>query len=300
MAQPSYPGSEIPPMAIVVDPVCHGCTANHPSHCEKCVVTNGRCRAYDIGPWIGVAIVMVTLMTLLALSGVARGADIRLDLTKYGTPDQTGILHGRYLIGFDGRTRCPRWVLERLDSQQVKASIEREGGFRSDSLIPPEFRVGAADYAGSGFDIGHMAPFNTHRTSDDDGASTFVFSNAAPQVPEFNRGLWRTLEAELHDLAETQRLWVMTCPLWIPQGGKLSVGTIGKNGVWIPSHCGKAVLIEGAKGVRLQAWILPNKELKGRDTKEFVVSTNEFETAAGLDLWTELPDDTEARLEAVR
>lgn len=228
----------------------------------------------------------------------SRGAEKPVDLSKYGTPDATGVSAGRYLVGYDGRTRCPRWVLERLDPVQVRVKIEREGGFRPDTRIPSEFRAGSSDYAGSGFDIGHMAPFATHRTSEDDGASTFVFSNAAPQRPEFNRGLWRSLEAEIRSLAETQVVYVVTCPLWIPQDGKLSIETIGPHCVWVPTHCGKAILVENQGKIRLQSWVMPNVELKGRTTDEFVVTTDQFETVSGLDVWSGLPDKQEVELEA--
>lgn len=276
----SYPGSEIPPESRITED-------------ERLVPPAVRGLA-----WI--AILFAAVLIVLALVGVACGDDVRISLSKYGVPDQTGVLHGRYMLGYDGRTRCPRWVLERLDRKQVAASIDREGGFRSDTLVPPEFRVMASDYAGSGYDIGHMAPFNTHRTSDEDGSSTFMFSNAAPQLPEFNRGLWRTLEAEIHGLAERDPVWVVTCPLWIPESGKLVVKTIGRSGVWVPTHCGKAILSETAKGVRLRAWIMPNRELKGRETREFVVSIDDFERMSGLDLWAELPDEIENKLESVK
>ncbi len=287
---------------------------DHQKFCPGCGMTKGFCRPecdfdadFDLEEDNLLFDIFLALMAALLISVAyltarpAIGAEPLKELTKYGVPDSTGVSRGRYLAGYDGRTRSPRWVLERLDSKQLKVTVDRDSeSFHADREVPSELRVDAGDYRGSGFDIGHLAPAATHRTNQADLDSTFLFSNATPQQPQFNRGLWRTLESEVRTRAEASPVWVITCPLWIPSGGTLQIRTIGPHGVWVPSHCGKAVLIEGAKGVSVESWILPNVELKGRETAEFRVSVDEFETAAGLDLWNELPDEIETKIEALK
>lgn len=245
--------------------------------------------------WIGF---LAFVLALIFQPRQSQGGEVDLKLVKWGVPDGTGLQRGRYLIGFDGRTRCPRWVLEHLDRSRLVARVDRDSeSFRPDGDIPEEFRSTAADYRASGFDIGHMAPANNHRASQADLDWTFLFSNAAPQDPQFNRGLWRMLEAQIKETGETAPAWVVTAPLWIPTDGKLSVGTIGPHGVWIPTHCGKSVLVERNGSVELKAWILPNRDLKGEELETFEVSIDVFERAAGFDCWAELPDEQEKRLE---
>ena len=234
-------------------------------------------------------------------SALVFGSEPHKDLTKYGVPDGSGHVRGSYLLSIDGRTRSANWILERLDRGSLAAKVDRDTeSFRPDPGTGEEFRATAVDYRGSGFDIGHLAPANNHRTSQADLDSTFLFSNAAPQLPQFNRGLWKSLESEVHETAKEFPLWVITAPLWIPEKGKLSVETIGPNGVWIPSHCGKCVLMERNDKVELKAWIMPNRDLKGRDLEEFTVSVDQFEKAAGFDCWAGLPDDVEKRLEGAK
>ena len=229
------------------------------------------------------------------------GAEPHKDLTKYGVPDGSGILREKYLLGYDGRTRSARWVLERLDKASLGKKVDRDTErFVADSQAGEEFRATAADYRATGFDIGHLVPADTHRLSQSDLDSTFLFSNATPQLPEFNRGLWKSLEGEVREIGETSPVWVITAPMWIPTEGKLTVGIIGPHGVWIPSHCGKAALIERGSEIELKAWIMPNRDLKGRKMEEFEVSIDAFESAAGFDCWSELPDETEKKLEAAK
>lgn len=284
----------------VPDAECPACVGREAADCDD--GESAFSKAFDrIAVWILISIGILALLAIAGAAICAQGAEPDKLLTKYGVPDGTCVVRGRYGIGYDGRSRCPRWVLERLDGRQLATKVDRDTeSFHPDQGVPKEFRATVEDYRGSGFDIGHMAPANTHRTNQEDLDSTFLFSNATPQLPEFNRGLWRTLEAEVRTRGETASVWVVTCPLWIPSKGKLEVRTIGPHAVWIPSHCGKAVLVEGPKGVSVESWILPNVELKGRETKEFRVSVDEFEAAAGLDLWSELPDELEIRLEGAK
>ena len=247
-------------------------------------------------------IAAIVLLGLLIANALVFGAEPHKDLTKWGTPDASGVLREKYLLGYDGRTRSARWVLERLDSASLGKKVDRDTErFAADSLAGEEFRSTAADYRGSGFDIGHLAPADTHRLSQSDLDSTFLYSNATPQIPEFNRGLWKSLEAKVREIGETSpAVWVITAPLWLPEKGKLNIEAIGPHAVWVPSHCGKAVLIERKEEIELRAWIMPNRDLKGRKLEEFEVSVDQFETAAGFDCWSELPDETEKKMEAGR
>jgi len=229
------------------------------------------------------------------------------ELTRWGTPDQNGRRIGSYMVAFDGRTRCPRWTLERLDAAALAHRAVRDTErFTTDTQVPSEFRPSSIDYARSGFDIGHCVPAADCMTGERDLAETFTFTNACPQRPEFNRGEWKRLETHVREIASGPRrtVWVVTCPLWLPdRGGKdndFKVETIGPSRVWVPTHCGKAVLISDRdNGFSALAWILPNRKLvKGFD--EYRVTTDEFESASGLDLWAGLPDQTEDEIEGTK
>jgi len=228
---------------------------------------------------------------------------------------------GDFLLSYDGRTRCARWTLERLTPASLAGRpVDRTGlRFLVDRNVPPEFAAKPADYQGTGFDLGHCAAAANHAGSLDQLRKTFTPANAAPQAAAFNRGPWRALESYLRGVAErTRGVWIVTAPLWLPAGhhqvcvrqeGEQCVDTrrvsflrfeaIGENIVWIPTHWGKAALIEHSDGrLEARAWLLAN--VSGADQPAFEdheVPVDRFEAAAGLDVFSPLPDDQEAALE---
>lgn len=58
--------------------------------------------------------------------------------------------------------RIPNWVAEHLNRDALKRGEDdgdrHRSHFKEDKQIPPEFRAKLADYIGSDFDRGHMAP----------------------------------------------------------------------------------------------------------------------------------------------
>lgn len=251
--------------------------------------------------------IFISIVTILAMAfcGRAFAADIE-DLVKYGTPDQEWNVKGSgsYLVTFDRRTGTPRWVLEKLDRQQLIVKVNRDTEeFKADDSVPVEFRVLLDDYRRSGFDKGHLAPAAVHRTSQRDLDSTFLLTNAIPQPHPVNAGIWSAMESSIAEMAETSSVWIVSAPLWIAEdSGDLRVRTIGRQHVWVPTHVGKAVLLEGRRGVdRLRAWVIPNSvdAVAGRRWQDFEVRVDLFEIQSGLDVFSGLDDADEIRLEGV-
>ncbi|XP_009304673.1 endonuclease domain-containing 1 protein-like [Danio rerio] len=100
---------------------------------------------------------------------------------------------------FEGALSCDRrdkWYIEpQLDDIKAKPNMISEK-----ELIKGlgDHQAVSKDYENSGFDKGHLAPVY-HARSQDCADSTFTLTNAAPQVPKFNKGPWRALEKFLAD-----------------------------------------------------------------------------------------------------
>lgn len=214
-----------------------------------------------------------------------------------------------WLLSYDGRTRSTRWTLEYLTADSVKAKVARTGEHFRQANAPKEFSAAPADYARSGFDIGHQAAAANHATALEALEETFTTANATPQTPALNRGRWRELEIQIRALTGSSRcVWVVTAPIWKPAGrvdgtAWVTIQMIGANDVWVPTHCGKAILIEregplhGHKPIECRAWIVPNVD-DPPPLDDCRVTTDEFERATGLDVWQSLPHELEERLEA--
>lgn len=206
---------------------------------------------------------------------------------------------GPYLLADDLRARTARWTLEFSTGPRSTGTDERRDGLRwvPDWKLPAECRATLGDYDDSGFDRGHLVPAASMRTG---MPLTFRLSNAMPQVPALNRGRWRVLEEHVRQLeANARAAVVITVPLYLADAdGQVRIRTIGDSQVWVPTHCGKAILYHTTQGDwRVSAWIMINADVDG-PLQDAAVTVDDFERRAGLDLWRLLPDELEADLEA--
>lgn len=233
--------------------------------------------------------------------GFTATAPAEKPIIRYGTPTRDYWTIGDYVTQFDGSRRCPRWTLELLTREILVENADRDGlSFHVDLNLPREFRASLIDYRHSGYDIGHMAPADNHRSRVDLLQATFYLQNTCPQLPAFNRGPWRSLEQHVQGLCDDPAVtgvWVVTVPLWLPENGQVTYPVIGPDNIAVPTHCGKGVLIETGDNISLRAWILPQKDC-GKELETYRVATDTLETAAGLDLWNRLAELDE--LEAVK
>ena len=113
-----------------------------------------------------------------------------------------------YTAAFDTETRCPAWVAYDLEPHEVVATNRAAISFRADPRVKESDN--AADYAGSGYDRGHLAPaadFNFDRAALEE---TYYFTNVAPQVPHLNRGAWLDAENEVRRLAASGTVHIVT------------------------------------------------------------------------------------------
>ncbi len=121
------------------------------------------------------------------------------------------------------------WVYRITKAEMDAPRVKRTNNFRPD----PEIKIGSvslADYRGSGYDRGHLAPAATMDFSKETMSESFYLSNMSPQKPQFNRGIWRDLEAQVRVWAcENEDIYVVSGPI-ITSGYK----TIGKNSVAVP------------------------------------------------------------------
>lgn len=162
---------------------------------------------------------------------------------------------GRYAVLYSGLSKTPLLVVERLSRAQLADALDeaRTNEFFSDPRIPATERAQLSDYAGSGYDRGHMAPAADmpDRTA---MAQSFTLSNMVPQDPFNNREVWSKIESDTRKFARRADgyVYVFTGPQFKASPQK----TIGRGQVWVPSHLFKLVY-DQASG-RSWAHLLPN------------------------------------------
>ena len=132
---------------------------------------------------------MKKLITLLIFSFTANLLAQTPDLLPISTTGEI-VKHKYYTLSYSEKNEQAEWVFYLLTKANSVGAVERGNNFRPDPSVP----TGSAsllDYRNSGYDKGHLCPaadmsFNAQAMSE-----TFYLSNMSPQVPSFNRGIWK-------------------------------------------------------------------------------------------------------------
>lgn len=125
----------------------------------------------------------------------------------YGEPidnvqgDKTKICRRAYALEHDNVAKMPVWVAYVLTPDHSHGCLPRVNSFSTDHSLPVDKRSDPKDYVGSGYDIGHMANAADMEWDVLVEHESFLLSNMSPQLPEFNRGIWKVLETDIRGWA---------------------------------------------------------------------------------------------------
>ncbi|MFZ3481640.1 DNA/RNA non-specific endonuclease [Sphingomonas sp. 3-13AW] len=153
-----------------------------------------------------------------------------------------------FSVGYSPISRTAMWSAEMIDATTVRFArkLERRDEFYPEPRLAAKDapkgasspRAELADYRGSGYDRGHLAPSGNMPTRAAQ-AESFSLANIIPQAPKLNRGSWSDLESDLRDQAfDVKRIFIVTGPVF---NGR-NVAVIN-NRIMIPSHVWKAIMI---------------------------------------------------------
>lgn len=213
-----------------------------------------------------------------------------LEVPKIGPYGQF-IRHEGYSLLYDEAHEQARWVSYTLTKAATSPRYKR-----TDVFIPdPKVATGsatAADYKNSGYDRGHLAPAADMGWSATAIAQSFYYSNMSPQVPRFNRGIWKKLESKVRDWAiEFGTVYVVTGPVLTKD-----LKIIGSDQVAVPDYFYKVILEYSATGVKGIGFVLPNAGSK-KALRDYAISIDAVEQITGIDFYAALNDEQEAVIE---
>ena len=198
----------------------------------------------------------------------------------YGFPQTAGIqplCQQAYLVGYDAAAKLPKYVTYELLPQNALGCVARTNAFAANQFVPN----GAvpADYIGTGYDKGHMAPDGDLSWDPQVEYESFLMTNMSPQAGSLNRGIWKLLETSV-------RGWVVqrNQSYTVYVGGIYSASDkrIG-NGVVVP-HAFYKIVINNQTS-EIAAWSFPHVAPYpnlGNDLKPFRVPVASLEQVAGV------------------
>jgi len=204
------------------------------------------------------------------------------------------ITHSGFTLAYNETHEQADWVAYILTRAQVQnRKATRDDNFRAD----PQVETGSAtpsDYKKSGYDRGHLAPAADMWWSNKTMDESFYMSNMSPQVPSFNRGVWKELEEAVRFWAEANdSLYVISGPVF--RGDEK---TIGRNQVTVPSYYYKIVADITWPDFNCVAFLLPNRATK-MPFESFIVSIDSVEQLTGIDFFPAFESTELIHLEAV-
>ena len=231
---------------------------------------------------------MKTVLTaLILLLGVlpCSAQDNQWAPAHQGTP----LLNLDYIVDFNPERGVAHWVAYELLPAETLGEAKRKSSFRRDDRL-----VGSPvhkDYTYSGYDRGHLKPAADSRSSEERMGASFLMTNVAPQTPQLNRGSWKQLEEKTRDWAhELGAVYVVCGP------GTGSKGILPSGSVEIPSTYWKAVL-RTSPDTACIAFSMPNSMEKLNPFSAYRVTVDSLERFLGIDLFPQLPDGLESRIE---
>ena len=199
----------------------------------------------------------------------------------YGKPSTTKdhpvICRSGYILEHDPVAKIPNWVAWTLTPEHAIGCAPRDDAFAADQSLPADKRATPQDYAGTGYDQGHLAN-NADMSWDPNVArESFYMSNMSPQLPAVNRGTWKNLES-------ATRAWVyQTKHAHTVYAGNIystSSKTIGVDKVIIPDVLFKIVVDDNTK--LSYAYLMPNKNDIDADFNKYQVTVADVEKASGI------------------
>jgi endonuclease G len=210
---------------------------------------------------------------------------------------------GYFVLAYDSSRGTPKWVSWQVTADDL-GHARRKQTFDTDMTLPAGFaRITSHDYAGSGFDRGHMCPHSDRAADEQMSFATFIMTNIIPQAPNVNEKAWAQLEMYSRQLVQNgNHLYIISGPLG--RGGIGSKGfreVIAKGQVTVPAQCWKVIVIVPVSGglddlakinanTRVIAVIMPNnQEIVGEEWAQYRTSADQIERQTGLRFFDRLP-----------
>lgn len=205
--------------------------------------------------------------------------------------NDTLVKYDAFDVHFNSERGIANCALYEITSSELNGSAERGSGFTADPGVKgcPQ----PDDYAGSGFDRGHLVPAGDLKWSETAMRQSFLLTNVGPMHKALNEGGWAKLEEKVREwTVRDSALLVFTGPVVSDSDTTLASGRVK-----VPSAYYKVIMAPCVRPMRAIAFIYPNGHSGGR-LQQYAVSVDEVERRTGLDFFLTLPEEEQQRLES--
>ena len=230
------------------------------------------------------------IIIILLLSSCSITKNGLIEEAKYGSKGFYA-RHFAYSVLYSEENKQPAWVAYQLLSSELESNNKRVNKFIEDPLIPTK-TANNTDYEASGYDKGHIAPTADMLWNEQAMRESFYFSNISPQLPAFNRGVWKKLENRVRYWAiKYESVYIISGPIF-----SNTDKVIGNNKVTIPTQFFKTILIYNDSIKQGIGFVFPHKKCED-EIFEYAVSIDKVEEITGNNLYYLLPNRYEKEIE---
>ena len=188
-----------------------------------------------------------------------------------------------YAVNYNYITKVAYYSVENIRVDNLVKTAPRKDDFREDPQVPTEYRSTLKDYAGAGYDRGHIAPAADMPFSAQAMSESFFLTNMMPQDPGNNRGIWKYTEEYVRFWADQYgEVYVISGPLYTQNATKV----IG-NGVRVPDYVWKIVI--DPKRSRAITFLFPNQKLDPKQLDNYISTISEIEHLTGINFSPMIP-----------
>ena len=192
-----------------------------------------------------------------------------------------------FSLSYVEKFELPEWVAYRLTIDMLnRPKRPRNQDFNPDPAIT-SVSAHYRDYKSSGYRRGHLVPSADMAWNQEAMNATFLMSNVAPMLENFNDGIWLELEHNIRDWARKYKnIVVITGPLFND-----SLGMIGENDVLVPRYFYKAVFTIDKVKPEAIGFIFDQKNENSMSLDHYIVPIDSIEKQSGLDLFANMYGD---------
>lgn len=205
--------------------------------------------------------------------------------TAFGLPTgpqnikTTNLCRKAYIVRHYDACKTPLLVTQLLVPGDI-GGVEPRVSFHPDLDLQKSARALPSDYRNSGYDMGHLAPAADFKTDKEEMFESFKLSNASPQAPRMNRGVWRLIEMRVRALTvKNGELYVYTGVIYSDTPKKIG------NNVCVGDYYYKIVIDKKANTTL--AFLVKNTEQNLVNNPDSYVTTIEnIEKLSGINFMT--------------
>jgi len=245
--------------------------------------------------WLLTAVLVCFLLYRIVVNGnathhlkpitMAQRDSLAMVTTPIGMAD-TLVRYEAMAVHFNRVRHVANCAVYELTDRELQGDAMRQGTFEQDAGV--EGCPAPEDYAGSGFDRGHLVPAADLKWSELAMSQSFLLTNVCPMSKALNEGGWAKLEQKVREwVRRDSALLVFAGPVYAAGDTTLA------SGVAVPSSYFKVIFAPCVSPRRAIAFIYPNGYSGGR-LRDYAVSVEQVERLTGLRMLEALPADERA------